>query len=71
MSQVLDARGLSCPQPALLTADALRAAAGAELRVLVDTVTQVENCTRIARRLGWQATQAARDGSFELTLRKA
>jgi TusA-related sulfurtransferase len=70
MAAKVDARGLSCPQPALLTRQALQSAAGGEVVVLVDSMTQVNNCTRAAEALGWQVTCVARGGEFELTLRK-
>ena len=70
MSENVDARGLSCPQPVILTRTALKAASGGEVRVLVDTVTQVHNCTRAAEKLGWQASCEEKDQVFELTLRK-
>ena len=38
--------------------------------VLVDTMTQVHNCSRAAGKLGWQADYEEKDGVFVLTLRK-
>lgn len=70
MDSVVDARGLSCPQPALLTRRALANAAGGEVTVLVDTMTQVQNCTRAAEQAGWKATWIQKGDVFELTLRK-
>lgn len=67
----VDARGLSCPQPVLLTRRALQQAAGGELVVLVDTMTQVHNCCRAAEKLGWQADYAAEGEAFALRLRRA
>ena len=70
MADNVDARGLSCPQPVILTRKALQASAEEEITVLVDTMTQVYNCTRAAEKLGWDASYEERDGNFELTLRK-
>lgn len=70
MANTVDARGLSCPQPALLTRRALQAAGTGEVVVQVDTVTQVQNCTRAAEQLGWRATCEQRKEGYELTLRK-
>lgn len=70
MADNVDARGLSCPQPVILTRKALQAAAGNELKVLVDTMTQVHNCSRAAEKLGWDARYEEKGDMFELTLRK-
>ena len=50
---VIDARGLSCPEPALLAERALREGAEGRLEILVDTPTAVDNITRLATRAGW------------------
>ena len=45
----VDARGLSCPEPVILTRKALLGGAK-EYEVLVDNVTSRENVTRFAER---------------------
>jgi len=70
MSTPVDARGLSCPQPVMLTKQALEGATGAKIVVLVDTMTQVQNCTRMAETCGWQVSYEEREGAFTLTMRK-
>lgn len=70
MAIEVDARGLSCPQPVILTRKALQEAGAGEVVVLVDTMTQVYNCTRAAEKLGWQVTCAEKGDVFELTLRR-
>ena len=70
MAENVDARGLSCPQPVILTRTALQAASRGEIVVLVDTVTQVHNCTRAAEKLGWQASCEEKEGTFQLMFRK-
>ena len=70
MNASVDARGLSCPQPAVLTRAALQKAGAGEVVVLVDARSQVENCTRAAEQLGWQTSVAEEDGVFTLTLKK-
>jgi TusA-related sulfurtransferase len=66
----VDARGLSCPQPVILTRNALLEAASGRVVVLVDTMTQVQNCTRAAKKLGWTATCEERGDTFELQLER-
>ena len=70
MAETVDARGLSCPQPVILTRNTLQKTSGGEVVVLVDTMTQVHNCTRAAEKLGWQASYQDKGEAFELTLRK-
>lgn len=70
MAVNVDARGLSCPQPVILTRRALQAAKAGEVVVLVDTMTQVHNCSRAAAKLGWRATYEEKGDILELTLRK-
>lgn len=70
MSTTVDARGLSCPQPMMLTRKALQESSGGEVLVLVDTMTQVHNCSRAAETLGWQAGYEEKGDSFELKLSK-
>ncbi len=70
MSASVDARGLSCPQPTLLTRAALQQAGGGEVVVLLDAMAQVDNCTRTAEQLGWQTSVMEKDGVFALTLKK-
>lgn len=70
MSESVDARGLSCPQPVIMTRRTLQQTSANEVVVLVDTMTQVHNCTRAAEKLGWQASCEEKDDVFELTLRK-
>ncbi len=71
MAASVDARGLSCPQPMFLTRQALVEAGTGEVVVLVDAADQVENCTRTAERMGWQATCEKKAGGFELTFRRS
>ncbi len=70
MATNVDARGLSCPQPVILTRKALQESGGGEITVLVDTMAQVHNCTRAAEKLGWEASCQEQGDVFELTLRK-
>ena len=70
MSTTIDARGLSCPQPVILTRRALQKSEGGEVVVLVDTMTQVYNCSRAAEKLGWQAGYEEKENELVLTLRK-
>jgi selenium metabolism protein YedF len=50
MSMIIDARGLSCPQPVVLTRKALEKAD--ELTVIVDNATAEQNVSRLAENRG-------------------
>lgn len=51
---IVDAKGLSCPQPVLETRRAISGMAGGCVEVHVDTVTSRENVARFARKQGWK-----------------
>lgn len=67
--KVVDARGLSCPQPVLLTKQAL-ASKDSLYEVLVDNGTAKENVTRFARNSGYAVEVSEQDGDYVLTLSK-
>ncbi len=62
MSKIVDARGLSCPQPVLLTLQEIRSREAGEVEVLVDTDTSKENVSRAATSQGWQVKQVMPEG---------
>ncbi|MDD5288089.1 MAG: sulfurtransferase TusA family protein [Dehalococcoidales bacterium] len=69
--RTIDACGLSCPQPVLMTRQALQKAKQGTFEVLVDTTTALENVTRLAKNLGWKLTVETRSGgSYRMVLQK-
>lgn len=73
MSEIktLDARGLSCPQPALQAEKFLQQVGGGIVEVLVDTGTSRDNVRRIAEKAGWNVEIQAKPGEgFKLVLKK-
>lgn len=73
MSEIktVDARGLSCPQPPMLTRQAIQKLDKGTVEVLVDSGTARENVSRLARSLGWAVTiEEQRDGVFRMVLKK-
>lgn len=67
----VNARGLSCPEPAMMTRQALMKAKQGIVIVLVDSITSRDNVSRTAKLAGWQAVSEDQpDGSFKVTLRK-
>lgn len=67
--KTIDARGLSCPEPVILTRQAM-ASGEAGYEVLVDNNTSKENVTRYAEHQGYKVSVAEADGEFTLTLTK-
>ena len=62
MSETIDARGLSCPQPVLMTMDTIKNLEKGEILVLVDTDTSKENVSRAAESRGWQVKDVRAEG---------
>jgi len=62
MSTIVDARGLSCPQPVLMTMDEIKKGSAEEIEVLVDTDTSKENVSRAAESKGWAVKNVAEEG---------
>ena len=69
--EIVDARGLSCPQPAMLARQALQKLSKGSLEVIVDNSTARENVSRIAKNLGWEIDIDARsEDDVHLLIRK-
>ena len=70
--KVVDARGLSCPQPVLETKKALETVSGGEtVQILVDTVTSRENVLRFGTSKGWKGSwKEGASGGFEVLFSK-
>ncbi len=70
MEKVVDARGLACPQPVLMTKEALEEVEEGIITVLVDNVASRENVKRFAQRMGCTVEVLEKDGVFELRVVK-
>ena len=57
----IDARGLSCPQPVIMTLNKLKNATTNEITILVDTDTSKENVTRAAQSQNWKIKDLSSD----------
>ena len=67
---MVDARGLSCPMPVVMTQKAVKADNPATLEVLVDNQCAVENVSRFAQAQGYSVSVEPQDGDFLLKLSK-
>jgi tRNA 2-thiouridine synthesizing protein A len=63
MSKIVDARGLSCPQPVLLALNEIKKTDKGEIVILVDTDTSKENVSRAATSQGWNLKGVEPDGT--------
>lgn len=71
MTAMVDARGLSCPQPVIMALDAMRNEENKELVVLVDTETSKENVSRAATSQGWRVSEIVEeDQGYRITIKK-
>ena len=53
--RTVDARGLECPKPVLLTRDAIKEGSSDAIHVIVDNKVSSENVKRMAESQGWNA----------------
>jgi tRNA 2-thiouridine synthesizing protein A len=71
MSTTVDARGLSCPQPVLMTMDEIKTMDKGEINIMVDTDTSKENVSRAAESNGWQVKNVQPEGEgYNITISK-
>ena len=67
--KVVDARGLSCPQPVIETKKAVKDKIS-ELEVIVDNIAAVENVTRFATATGYSVERKDEGGDTHLILKR-
>ena len=71
MSILVDATGLSCPQPVLLTMNKIKEMQHGQMMIQVDTDTSKENVSRAAQSQGWEVTGVEEnDTGYQLTIKK-
>ena len=71
MGDKIDARGLSCPQPVILTNRKMKEMGKGVFEILVDTDTSRENISRLAQQTGWVVEVKKVDADYCLILRKS
>ena len=71
MSEQVDARGLSCPQPVVVTRNKMNQIGKGTIEVLVDTATPRDNIERMATNQHWQVEVKEKEGEFLLILTKS
>lgn len=66
---LLDARGLSCPEPVIMIRKAM-ASKAAKYEMVVDNTTSKENVTRYAEHQGYKVAVTENNGEFTLVMTK-
>lgn len=66
---IIDARGLSCPEPVVLLRKAMTTKESA-YAIVVDNVTSRENVTRYGEHQGYKAAVTEENGEYTLTFTK-
>jgi tRNA 2-thiouridine synthesizing protein A len=67
----VDACGLSCPQPVLLTRNAINKVNKGTIEVMVDSGASRDNVSRLARNSGWTvAVEEQPGGIYRVLLQK-
>jgi tRNA 2-thiouridine synthesizing protein A len=71
MSVIVDAGGLSCPQPVLMTLNKIKEMGKGEIIIKVDTDTSKENVSRAAQSQGWDVADIQENETgYTLTIKK-
>ena len=70
MSEQVDARGLSCPQPVVVTRKKMDQIGKGTIEVMVDTATARDNIERMATNQSWQVEVKEKEGEFLLIITK-
>lgn len=71
MANVVDAKGLSCPQPVIMTVNKIKKMGQGEITILVDTDTARENVSRATNSQGWSVLEIEPDdGGYKIKIGK-
>ena len=69
MTETVDARGLACPQPVILTRQAMEQAQ--HVVTLVDTASALANVSRLATKAGWSLQVVEHEGGHRLEMTRS
>lgn len=71
ISNIVDTRGLSCPQPVIITLNEIKKVNQGDIVIMVDTDTVKENVSRAAKGQGWEVADIQpEDDGYQVTVRK-
>lgn len=69
MGKMIDARGLSCPEPVIMIRKAM-ASNDSEYEMIVDNNASKENVTRYATHQGYTVDVTEKDNEYYLSIKK-
>lgn len=70
MDKIVDARGLLCPEPVLLTKKVIDQLPSGSIEVIVDNPAAKENVTRLCENKGWNVLVSQQGLDYRLTISK-
>ena len=70
MKKTVDARGLACPEPVIMTKKALDSHEVTEVLTIVDNKAALENISRMVKTLNLESMIEEQDGSFYINIVK-
>ncbi len=72
MSDIItvNASGLSCPQPVMMTKKALSGLSSGRVEILVDTATSRSNVSRFGENKGWKVSTEELERGYKVILEK-
>jgi selenium metabolism protein YedF len=68
MGHIVDARGLTCPQPVILTKRVMDKGETDRLVTIVDQTVALENVTKLARSQGYDVEVEDKEGDYYITM---
>lgn len=66
----VDARGRACPEPVIMTKQAIDAKGSGTLTILVDTTVARDNVGKLARKMGFAVSVKANYPDWTITIHK-
>lgn len=71
MAEIVNAMGLSCPEPVIKTLEKIKKVSKGELEIWVDTCTSRENVIRAAKSMGWEVIEIKEENQvYKIKIKK-
>ena len=70
MAKTIDARGRSCPEPVIITKNAIDSNPNEPIKVIVNAYVAVENITRFVKSKGYKVDVEENGDEYTLNIRK-